>query len=437
MKKYKHLVVEISGICNAKCKYCTTGIKNINNIKNGGVLSKDDFIKAIDYILENNFFDKENGQLELFSWGEPFLNNQLNEICSEVSKRKIHYRLSTNASVLKYLDNENIEYLDDLCISISGFTEKSYKKIHGLDFNHVVSNIKKMSDHLRNCGYEYKIVMNFHVYQFNIGEIELAEKFCEENKITFIPHVAYLADFKYFNDFLLNKMDYKIMKEASQELMLGIFDDLNEKFDEKYICKQKNSLILDEYLNILPCAFLTSNNSLGSLFEFKTVEEIENVRESVKECETCYKSKAYYLVNQDKYFLYGYKKPTNKHLFVSPHIYINKGYGYSEENTLYDKNMSLNENGVITCKFEIPEEVISVRLDPIERSKCFIKNINIADENGNTVEFKPINGSILSNKNNHITSIYFDNTDPQIDIILSKKQKPKMLIVDMDIEKIL
>lgn len=89
--------------------------------------------------------------------------------------------------------------------------------------------------------------MNFYIYKFNIGEIALAEKFCEDNQITFISYNAYLADFQYFNDYMLNQLDYHALSDASKELMLGICDDFMEKYDETMyvsknllLCQMKN-----------------------------------------------------------------------------------------------------------------------------------------------------------------------------------------------------
>lgn len=291
MKKYTHMVMEIVGGCNARCKYCTTGIANLSGNSHIETISVENFTKGLDYILNHDFFDKEHGQLELFNWGEPFLHKDLNEICRQICERKICYRLSTNGSVLQLLDKENLAYLDDVCISISGFTKKSYRKIHGLELKHVLSNVKAMSDWFQECGVANKLVMNFHVYQFNIGEVEAAARFCKKNGIVFLPHIAYLADFDLFNRFMLKDMDMETLYGVSKELLMGAVDELMENYSPSYECKQRNSLVLDEKLHVLPCSFLTSRDHMGYLFDYADVEQLETLRDHVKACDICRKSK--------------------------------------------------------------------------------------------------------------------------------------------------
>lgn len=424
MKKYTHLVMEIVGGCNARCKYCTTGIKNCQSAPQYRFADVEQFTKALDYVLDHDFFDREKGQLELFSWGEPFLHKQLNEICRRVSERKIRYRLSTNGSSLQLLDKENMEYLDDLCISISGFKPESYGRIHKLDLGQVLKNVMTMAEWFRQCGYPNKMVMNFHVYQFNIGEIPTAERFCARHGITFIPHVAYLADFGYFNDYMLGKLDGKVLYEASKELMLGALDELMKGYDPAYVCKQRNALILDEEQKVLPCAFLGSDENVGSIFDYPNAEALEVRRGGIKACEVCHQSKTYYLVNQDKYFLYGYRRP--ERAVPLPHIYYDDGSGYAEERTVYDDS-GIVGGGAFSCGFDIPEGTKKLRFDPAEGKGCLLQDLRVLDENGSPVRYEAVNGERLTGG-----ELLFRTEDPQIE--LHFEAPPRRVQIEAKIE---
>lgn len=423
MKKYGHLVMEIVGGCNAKCKYCTTGIANRKNGVHIECIDPESFKKGIDYVLEHGFFDRENGQLELFSWGEPFLNKRLNDILRIVCERKIRYRLSTNASVFQRIDAQNLPFLDDLCISISGFTQESYGRIHGLDLNRVLENVRTMAAWLRECGYENKMVMNFHVYQFNIDEVAAAHRFCRENGIRFIPHVAYLADFELFNSYMLGEMDDVTYREVSKELLLGTVEGLMRNYKPGYVCKQYDALILDERLRILPCCFATSEEALGNLFDFGSVEELESVRKNIELCVKCRKSNVCFVVNQDKYFPY-YEAGDEEEKPILPHVYFDAGDGYSETQTLYDREGRVSHSAV-ECAFDIPKETRALRFDPIEGRGCLIRSLICTDESGRRLEVQPANGERLGGG-----EFLFRTDDPQI--LIRYDRLPKRVRVRLE-----
>jgi glycosyltransferase involved in cell wall biosynthesis len=88
-------------------------------------------------------------------------------------------------------------------------------------------------------------------------------------------------------------------------------------------------------------------------------------------------------------------------------LFFNTGNDFSEEEKC---NFSDTGNDVeINC--QIPENTISIRLDPIENYGCVISNMEIMSLNGIT-KYKPLNGKIISNQ-----ILVFINTDPQIEII--------------------
>jgi O-antigen biosynthesis protein len=87
-------------------------------------------------------------------------------------------------------------------------------------------------------------------------------------------------------------------------------------------------------------------------------------------------------------------------------LYFDTGKGYSEERKII---CSFTGNDIeIYC--QIPENAITVRLDPIEGYGCIISNLEILSYNG-IITYKAINGYI--NDNGYIV---FANTDPQIEL---------------------
>jgi hypothetical protein len=86
-------------------------------------------------------------------------------------------------------------------------------------------------------------------------------------------------------------------------------------------------------------------------------------------------------------------------------LFFDTGNGYSGNEM---NNFSFTGNEIeFTCS--IPENVISVRLDPIEGQGCIISNMEILSRNG-IVQYEPINGYKDNNGD-----MVFTNADPQIE----------------------
>lgn len=371
-------------------------------------------MKGIDYILDNEMITQD-AQVELFSWGEPFLNAELDEIYGELWKRGLHYRLSTNGSILRLITSKYLEKLDDLCFSISGFTQESYGKIHGLNLERVLENISRQSTYFIENGFSNKLVMNFHVYQYNVDEIKLAKQFCDEHSITLIPHIAYFADSDLFWKYRLGKLDYATLEEASRELFLYIHEKYGSQIPEGYQCRQLDTLVVDEQLRVLPCSFLTGKNHLESLFAYN-LSALREKRKALPACKTCIDSKSYYLINQDKFFNYGFRE-NKEDVLIAPHVYFDSGAGFSEERTQWEP---LPQNGNFSFEVTVPAGCKRIRLDPTEGRGCIITHLDVIGE-GREVKIQGTNAKLQGGL------YFFETTDPQI-IIELKKSYSSLLV---------
>jgi len=87
-------------------------------------------------------------------------------------------------------------------------------------------------------------------------------------------------------------------------------------------------------------------------------------------------------------------------------MYFNTGNGYSEEEK-HSFYISENEAEITS---QLPENIITIRLDPIENYGCILSNLEMLSYNG-IVEYEPING--YKNKDDNLI---FINNDPQIEL---------------------
>ena len=113
---------------------------------------------------------------------------------------------------------------------------------------------------IRREGANAKLVMAYHIYQFNIGEISSAAKFCRINGIRFMPYVAYLADYNLARAYLDKSVSKEILGEIAKDLFLFYIDELRANIPQNYICPQFNILTIDENCNILTCCALPKDH---------------------------------------------------------------------------------------------------------------------------------------------------------------------------------
>ncbi|VYU41703.1 hypothetical protein [Clostridium tertium] len=275
IKSYPIVHFEICGKCNGKCPYCVTGKRNQTL---GSFVNPELFNKTLEEIIRVGIFDKDISTLYIYNWGEPFLHPQFNEIIEKINLNNINYGISTNLSIIP----KNIDFsivaknLKVFMISMPGFSQKSYDKIHGFDFQKIKSNILDIKAHLYRNDFRGKLQILFHIYQFNLDEIYDAERFAKSLGIEFIPYYAGINDWWQRESYLNNAMDKESIKKISNDIFLSKLDERIKKSKNKG-CSQHNSyFMIDENCNVATCCCLPNNHpnyKCGNILE-DNIEEI-------------------------------------------------------------------------------------------------------------------------------------------------------------------
>lgn len=240
-------------------------------------------MRGVDRLLELGWMDK-NTVIEPFNYAEPFLNPDLIDILRILVDRGIGFRLSTNGSVYRKLPPDVVEKMEYLMISVPGFSQASYDRIHQLNAQAVRENIKKFSADLTQAGASGKLVINFHVYQFNLGELEQVREFAEGLGAVLTPHVAYFNDYALFQQYLTGTIGAQDLWDASRDLFLNIYH-----FDgvpEGYRCLLWNQLCFDHEYNLVPCCRMAEKDRVGNLFTDDPEELLARWR-AFSECDAC------------------------------------------------------------------------------------------------------------------------------------------------------
>lgn len=248
---FDSIALDIVGFCNAKCKYCPAGndLSHKNSFMNFELLEK-----ILQKITEYKFFT-ETTNFHIYGLGEPCLHPQINKVLKLLSKYHISTSISTNASVVPDFEEESLRSVGRFLISVPGFSQSSYDRIHGFDFEKIKSNIIKLRtsvDELSDGKIPFD--MSYHIYQFNEFEMVQAKEFCDQWKIRFAPNYAVLMDKDKCLDYVTGKMEYEELKDISKEIFLGVLDQQIKDAPRNYCDFQASFLSINVEGDVRICS---------------------------------------------------------------------------------------------------------------------------------------------------------------------------------------
>ena len=253
---FSNVFFDIVGFCNAKCPYCLTGAGADKNLK---FIEVETFFKTLKKLKSNNIIDS-NSVISIYNWGEPFLHPKINDIVDIINKLNLKYAVSTNASKIPEISKNFITNLEHLIYSMSGFSQKSYDRIHGFNFERIRENIEKFTKDLRSLGFKGPIMISYHIYQFNLDEINNCREFANRLGIVFNPYFAILNNWWDLNKLVNNQLPYDKLIKVSEDLFSFEIKTKMKNIPQDYLCPQYNNLIINENADVLVCCQLPKNN---------------------------------------------------------------------------------------------------------------------------------------------------------------------------------
>lgn len=282
---FKSIFFDISGKCQAKCPHCCTGNRSLQSYTSR-FIPLDEFTRAIDRLLNISLADSTT-QFELYNWGEPFLHPKLTDLLRVLSERSLRYRISTNGGKYRSLPPYLTKNMTQLTITLPGFSQASYDRVHGFDFKKILENINRF----RNDIGEKRLRITYLVHQFNLDEIRKANEYFSRQKIRLTPTIAYLNDYNLSRDYLKGTLDPQILARIGKDLLLWYVDELLKQRPTGYSCPQFSILAVDEFCRVLTCCQVPKGHpdySLGSLFDM-TAEQILIEKKRRHVCGECQK----------------------------------------------------------------------------------------------------------------------------------------------------
>ena len=169
--------IDTTNICQLKCPLCHTGLGTVN--RNKGVMHFDVFKKTIDQIKDNCIW------LSLYSWGEPFLNREIDQYIAYANKNNITTMISSNLN--RRLTPDLAERLvrsglDVLIVSLDGTTQEVYQVYRvGGRLERVLDNIKLLDETRKRLGSKTPYIeWQFIVMRQNEHQIPEARRLANE-----------------------------------------------------------------------------------------------------------------------------------------------------------------------------------------------------------------------------------------------------------------
>lgn len=309
----RRISIDISGFCNAKCKWCVTGRKNRNQPAiEMHYMAYNEFVRLYQHLYQSEIIEKST-EIMLYSWGEPLLNKDYVKIVEYLAEQGQKFSVSTNASKVQ-VSNRDDAYKNCCAFTFSmpGFSQESYDRIHGFSFEQIKKNIEVLNTNLKKTGFSGDGSLSFHVYRFNTQEIEPAREFAESLNLRFNPYYPYFNGNSMTEDYLEDRLEKQIVEEAEEELYLSHVEQLLRMRPSDYRCFLENIISIDDRGNLVLCCASDegcTNYNWGDALNISSLEEMKRKRQEMLQCSSCIKCRQlgidYWMGNNPAYLSEG------------------------------------------------------------------------------------------------------------------------------------
>lgn len=256
--------LHINSRCNLHCLGCYSYIENRNEKEE---INYEQWILIIDQLI------KHNTENIVISGGEPFLREDLGDICRYIKDNsRIRLEVITNGTLDKKSYQKVIPYIDALNVSIDGYDEDtSFIRDKGI-MGHVLENINWLKEIVK-----IKLIVTLH--KKNIEHMAEYEKLAAKLKV-FMSYSIFTADFEseVFKDYRFEESDFvKIgdnITNSSNEIEIIDTPDLRVGLNYREGCGLgKRTLSIGYNGDVYPCHMLQCDScKMGNLLEYSLQE---------------------------------------------------------------------------------------------------------------------------------------------------------------------
>lgn len=275
------LTIDTGNICNLKCALCPTGQRKQGRAQ--GMMSFDNFRRIIDELARYLII------VDLFNWGEPFLNKDIFEMIHYARKKGVIVHISSN---LNYFNETMAEELvksncDLLIVSLHGASQESCSKYqNGTNFDRVMDNVRTIVEKRRQKRRKLPFIQwRFLVNKYNDHEIPKAEEIARE-RVDMLELAALRCDMAE-ELFMDNQSQFENVREwLPKDEKWSIYDYRHKA--KKRLRKNSCSFLYSQSVinwngSVSPCCGLWyERHDFGNMFEsnFKNIWNNKSYRAS-------------------------------------------------------------------------------------------------------------------------------------------------------------
>ena len=275
--------VEVAGICNLRCSSCIRSDKDI--IEDGKFMSFDNYKKVIEkLVLEIPFLYL----VDLYIFGEPILNNEIEKIIKLNNELGLASGLSTNLYNVKNLEKVLNQHPAQIRVSLSGASSETYDVTHtGGKWKRVEKNLDYLGELVNELGSHTIVEVYYHIYKHNLHEIKIIKSLCEKHGFRFHPSLAVL-----FSDFAMQFSQNGVISKSAEianDLTLRSLEDLLaecQNDQEKNCILTRIVPVINWDLSVMACCNYTYSSILPNYLEASIVDIIDKRTHSVV-CAKC------------------------------------------------------------------------------------------------------------------------------------------------------
>ncbi|MDR0662450.1 MAG: hypothetical protein LBF76_03645 [Holosporales bacterium] len=295
----KVLILEISGLCSARCKYCCRGTSNhISTIK---FMTAAHFEALLAHLKKTRFLPRWRGMIELYSWSEPTLNPEIDTILQITHRYKQRARLSSNFIVPWRIAPESYPYIGNVIFSLCSLQNEHYRRIYGADLQTTLAHFKEFLANRKKYNPGMSVTIHWLQYKFNTEETAAAKQYFSEllqGEFCFRGFPAYLNDLQahlsYFRSGGQVLEGYNL-EEVKEDIDLDRIIRISTKAPKSFPCPMKTPsfLVITEDGQLAQCCMVTSKHPEYRRGDILTLRRQEIIRLKknapiCQECEQCH-----------------------------------------------------------------------------------------------------------------------------------------------------
>ncbi len=290
----KKFMIEPASLCNLRCPLCPVPT-NLN--RETGYMEMDTFKSVIDSITG---YAK---RIDLWNFGEPFLNEKIFDMIKYATDRKIKVKVSTNSTFLEEEQVEKIFWsnLSSIIVCLDGSTKESHERYRiGSQFEKIVEGITLLSKRKMGLKRDLPFIrLQFLVVKYNEHEIDDIIDLAKKMRVNQLA-LKNLSLGTWIGKDVRKKLSEKLLPDDEKYRKYNVKGDILEIKNQDNVCSwaYENFVVLSNG-DVTTCCYDSSGkqafanvNSNGGFMDILKSEKVKKIRQKITKrelplCKTC------------------------------------------------------------------------------------------------------------------------------------------------------